>query len=65
VPTSEIFFANTHDAYGPLGAKPIGEAPIIPISGALGNAVADATGVRLTSLPFSPDRIFAQLAAAN
>jgi len=65
VPTSEIFFANTHDAYGPLGAKPIGEAPIIPISGALGNAVADATGVRLTSLPFSPDRIFAQLAASN
>ena len=65
IPRTEIFFAKTHDAYGPLGAKSMGEAPIIPISGALGNAISDALGVRLTSLPFSPDRIFAQLAEAN
>jgi putative selenate reductase molybdopterin-binding subunit len=45
-----------------LGAKPVGEAPIIPIAAALGNALADATGVRFNSLPFSADRIFAQLA---
>jgi len=65
IPQSEVFFAKTHDAFGPLGAKPVGEAPIIPIAGALGNAVADATKVRLTSLPFSADRIFAEFAAAN
>jgi CO/xanthine dehydrogenase Mo-binding subunit len=45
-----------------LGAKPVGEAPIIPIAAALGNALADATRVRFNSLPFSADRIFAQLA---
>jgi putative selenate reductase molybdopterin-binding subunit len=61
IPRSEIFFADTYDAYGPLGAKPLGEAGIIPISGALGNALADATGIRFDSLPFSADRIFAQL----
>jgi putative selenate reductase molybdopterin-binding subunit len=62
VPRSEIFFAKTHDEFGPLGAKPMGEAPIIPISPALANALADATGIRFDSLPFTPDRIFRQLA---
>jgi CO/xanthine dehydrogenase Mo-binding subunit/aerobic-type carbon monoxide dehydrogenase small subunit (CoxS/CutS family) len=62
IPRSEIFFAQTHDRYGPLGAKPLGEAPIIPIAPALGNALADATGVRFYSLPFSADGIFARLA---
>lgn len=62
VPRSELFFADTHDRYGPLGAKPLGEAPIIPVSPALGNALADATGIRFHSLPFSADRIFARLA---
>jgi CO/xanthine dehydrogenase Mo-binding subunit/aerobic-type carbon monoxide dehydrogenase small subunit (CoxS/CutS family) len=62
IPRSELFFAKTHDRYGPLGAKPLGEAPLIPVSPALGNALADATGIRFHSLPFSADRIFAQLA---
>ena len=65
IPRSEIYFADTCDRYGPLGAKPVGEAPIIPIAAALGNALADATGVRFHSLPFSADRIFAQLAGVK
>lgn len=62
IPRSEIFFAKTHDEFGPLGAKPMGEAPIIPVSPALANAMADATGIRFDSLPFTPDRIFRKLA---
>jgi CO/xanthine dehydrogenase Mo-binding subunit len=62
IPRSELFFAKTHDPYGPLGAKPLGEAPIIPVAPALGNALADATGIRFHSLPFSADRLFAELA---
>jgi putative selenate reductase molybdopterin-binding subunit len=62
IPRSEVFFADTHDRYGPLGAKPVGEAPIIPISPAMGNALADATGIRFHSLPMSADRIFSRLA---
>jgi CO/xanthine dehydrogenase Mo-binding subunit len=65
IPRTEIFFAKTHEPCGPLGAKSLAEAPIIPVSAALGNAIADATGVRFTSLPFSADRIFAQLAEAK
>jgi putative selenate reductase molybdopterin-binding subunit len=63
IPRTEIHFVRTHDPYGPLGAKSMAEAPIVPVSAALGNALADATGVRFTSLPFSADRIFAQLVA--
>jgi CO/xanthine dehydrogenase Mo-binding subunit len=62
IPRSEVYFAETHDRYGPLGAKPIGEAPVIPIAPAMGNALADATGIRFHSLPFSADRIFSRLA---
>ena len=61
IPRTELFFAQTHDPYGPLGAKSLAEAPIIPVPAALGNAIANATGIRLTSLPFSADRIFQQL----
>ncbi len=62
IPRSEVFFVETHDRYGPLGAKPFGEAPIIPVAPAMGNALADATGIRFHSLPFSADRIFSRLA---
>jgi CO/xanthine dehydrogenase Mo-binding subunit len=62
IPRSEVFFADTYDRYGPLGAKPLGEAPLIPVSPAMGNALADATGIRFYSLPFSADRIFSRLA---
>jgi putative selenate reductase molybdopterin-binding subunit len=65
IPRTEIFFADTYDAYGPLGAKSAGETPIIPVAPALGNALADATGIRFDSLPFSADRIFAQLNQAQ
>jgi CO/xanthine dehydrogenase Mo-binding subunit len=62
VPRTEVFFAETSDTIGPLGAKSMSESPYNPVAAALGNAIRDATGVRFTRLPFKPDRIFAQLA---
>lgn len=61
IPRTEVHFVETYDRYGPLGAKSMAEAPIIPVSAALGNALADATGVRFTDLPFSADQIFSRL----
>jgi putative selenate reductase molybdopterin-binding subunit len=58
VPRSEVYFAETTDAFGPLGAKSMSEAPINPVAPALANALADATGVRFHDLPLSPDRIY-------
>ena len=57
-PRTEVFFADTRDAIGPLGAKGMGECPINPVAPALANAIADATGVRFRDLPFTPDRVY-------
>ena len=61
VPRTEVLFAETHDAFGPFGAKPMSESPYNPVAAALGNAICAATGVRLHALPFKPDRIHAAL----
>ncbi|KQP52545.1 molybdopterin cofactor-binding domain-containing protein [Methylobacterium sp. Leaf108] len=61
-PHTDIFFAETTDSIGPLGAKSQGECGINPVAPAVSNALADATGVRFAHLPFTPDRLFTQLA---
>ncbi|KMO18754.1 molybdopterin-dependent oxidoreductase [Methylobacterium platani] len=58
VPRTEVVFADTHDSVGPLGAKSMSESPFNPVAAALGNAIRDATGARLTATPFAPDRIY-------
>jgi CO/xanthine dehydrogenase Mo-binding subunit len=63
VPHTQVFFADTYDKIGPLGAKAQGECAINPVSPAISNALMDATGVRFAHLPFTPDRIFDKLAA--
>jgi putative selenate reductase molybdopterin-binding subunit len=61
VPRTEVLFAASHDPLGPLGAKPMSEGPFNPVAPALANAVRDATGRRLTDLPFTRDRVFVDL----
>jgi CO/xanthine dehydrogenase Mo-binding subunit len=41
----------------PFGVKGVGEVPIVPPLGAVANAIARATGVRLYELPMSPPAI--------
>src|SRR5205807_2819689 len=60
-PHTEVFFADTYDKIGPLGAKSQGECSLNPVA----PAVANATGVRFAHLPFTPDRIFDKLGMAN
>ncbi len=64
-PRSEVFFADTYDTIGPLGAKAQGECAINPVAPAIANALKNATGVRFTHLPFTPDRIFDKLLPAS
>jgi CO/xanthine dehydrogenase Mo-binding subunit len=52
----------TADAYGPFGAKSLGEPPIIPSVAAIANAIFNATGRRIRDLPITRDRILASLA---
>jgi xanthine dehydrogenase molybdenum-binding subunit len=46
---------------GPYGAKGIGEIPSIPTAPAIINAIYNATGVRIYSLPATPKRVLAAL----
>ncbi len=61
IPRTEIYFADTVDAIGPMGAKSMSESPYNPVAAALGNAIADATGIRFTAVPFKPDRLWPKL----
>jgi CO/xanthine dehydrogenase Mo-binding subunit/aerobic-type carbon monoxide dehydrogenase small subunit (CoxS/CutS family) len=63
IPRTEVFFADTTDTLGPMGAKSMSESPYNPVAAALGNALTDATGIRFTAVPFKPDRLWPLLAA--
>jgi CO/xanthine dehydrogenase Mo-binding subunit len=65
VPEIEAIFIERRDPGGPFGAKGLGECATIPTAPAILNAVAHATGVRITSLPANRDRVFAALKAAG
>jgi CO/xanthine dehydrogenase Mo-binding subunit len=51
------------DPKSPLGAKGIGEPALVPTAPAIMNAIHDAIGVRITTLPATPEKILAGLAA--
>ncbi len=53
----DVVFVETQDAHGPMGAKSIGESTIIPVVGAIANAIFNATGKRIKELPISRDRV--------
>ena len=46
---------------GPFGAKGVGETGILGVAPAIANAVRDALGVRITTLPLTPESIIAAL----
>ncbi len=46
---------------GPFGAKGMGEAGMLPVAAAIANAVADAVGVRISSLPITSEKILTAL----
>ncbi len=51
----------TYDEYGPFGAKGIGEPGCVPTAPAIANAIYDAVGVRITTLPITPEKVLAAL----
>ncbi len=65
LPRTEVFFADTHDRLGPMGAKSMSESPFNPVPAALANALADATGHRFRQTPFTRDRIWRALNPAG
>jgi CO/xanthine dehydrogenase Mo-binding subunit len=62
VPPIETVIIEVPARSGPFGAKGIGEPPIIPGPAAVANAVAAATGTRITEIPLTPERVSKALA---
>jgi CO/xanthine dehydrogenase Mo-binding subunit len=60
----EIFpvIMETPDPNGPFGARGMSEMPLVPFAAAVAAAIHDATGVWLSDLPFTPERVLAALA---
>ncbi len=46
---------------GPFGAKGLGEPSINGIAPAIANAIANAVGVRIKSLPITPEKVYLEL----
>ncbi len=53
------------DPSGPFGAKGVGEPPAAMTAAAILNAIYDAVGVRLESLPVTPEKVYAALQELN
>ena len=58
IPNMEVHFIGKPDPHiSPIGARGIGEIGTTGIAGAIANAVFNATGKRLRSQPFTPDKL--------
>lgn len=62
-PTTQTIILESGTGVGPFGAKGIGEPALTPAAPAVANAVADALGVRIHQLPFTPKRVLAAMDA--
>jgi xanthine dehydrogenase molybdenum-binding subunit len=62
VPLVQPIIVETKDPIGPYGAKGVGEPALTASAAAIANAIYDAVGVRMTSLPMTPENIHEKLA---
>jgi CO/xanthine dehydrogenase Mo-binding subunit len=61
IPNIDVVLVEVASDAGPYGAKGVGEPPAIPGAAAVANAIRDATGARLTSLPIRAPEVLAKL----
>ncbi|HKL60228.1 MAG TPA: xanthine dehydrogenase subunit XdhA [Sphaerochaeta sp.] len=57
-PDLHVAFVETDDPTGPYGNKSLGEPPTIPVAPAIRNAMLNATGVAVNSIPLNPEKLF-------
>ena len=48
----------------PYGLRGVGEVPIVPVGGCIANAIARATGARVSHMPMTPERVLSAIQAA-
>ncbi|MCC6146982.1 MAG: xanthine dehydrogenase family protein molybdopterin-binding subunit [Anaerolineaceae bacterium] len=57
VPKMETILIEPIDPAGPYGAKGVGEPALVATPAAIANAIYDAIGIRMTSLPITPEKL--------
>jgi CO/xanthine dehydrogenase Mo-binding subunit len=65
MPDVKPIVLEVENKFGPYGAKGIGEMPNIPATPAILNAITDACGGRVRSLPADPERVFMAIREAG
>jgi CO/xanthine dehydrogenase Mo-binding subunit len=60
-PKMKTIIVDSFEDSGPFGAKSIGEIAINGPAPAIANAVCDAVGIRMTSIPMTPERVWLRL----
>lgn len=63
LPDIQTGLIESNDPNGPFGAKGASETAIVPGASAIANAIYDAVGVRINSLPITPEKLLAGLRA--
>jgi CO/xanthine dehydrogenase Mo-binding subunit len=61
MPPLEHAFADSYEQTGPFGAKGLGELNMDPTAAVISNAIFDAVGVRIKTLPITPEKILKAL----
>jgi len=61
MPPVTVHLIEDPEPLGPNGAKGVGEPALVATAPAILNAIRDATGVRMTEVPVTPDRMLAAL----
>lgn len=65
VPSIESILIESNDPNGPYGAKGVGETSLIPVAPAIANAIFHATGVRMTEIPITAERLYLAMKRRN
>jgi CO/xanthine dehydrogenase Mo-binding subunit len=61
MPPLQHAFADSYEPTGPFGAKGLGELNMDPTAAVINNAIFDAVGVRVKTLPITPEKILCAL----
>jgi len=61
MPPLQHAFADSYEPTGPFGAKGLGELNMDPTAAVINNAIFDAVGVRVKTLPITPEKILKAL----
>jgi len=65
VPMIDTVIVEVPNPLHPFGLRGVGEVPVVPTMGCIGNAIGNAIGIRPTSLPMSPPKILELLEQAG